>query len=53
MPRNNLLNISRILLECRLDPHPVVCRLHMRRQARAQHLVIEVGVHVGQDRALA
>src|SRR6185503_11091690 len=34
------------------DAHPVIGGLDIRRQARPQHLVIEVGVHVGQDRAL-
>ena len=34
-----------------LDAQPVKGRRHMRGQARAQSLVIEVGVQVGQDRA--
>src|SRR5215475_14457365 len=32
--------------------HPVIARHHALRQALPQHLVIEVGVHVGDDRAL-
>ena len=35
---------------CRtLDAHPVISRRHIRRQLRAQRLIIEVGVQVGQD----
>lgn len=34
------------------DFHPVVGRLDMRRQLPAQHVVVEIGMQVGQDRAL-
>ena len=36
----------------KLDADAVIGRLDMRRQLRAQRLVVEIGMQVGQDRAL-
>ena len=40
----------RVLAE--LQPHPVIGRDYAGRQALAQHLVVEIGMHVGDDGAL-
>src|SRR5690242_4224394 len=36
----------------RRELHPVISRLDAVRQALPQHLVVEIGVHVGDHRAL-
>jgi SAM-dependent methyltransferase len=35
-----------------LHPHPIIGRLDMRRQFGAQFRVVEIAMHVGEDRAL-
>ena len=39
-------------LSIQRQPHPIIGRDHACRQALPQHLVIQIGMHVGDDRAL-